>query len=75
MSLAGNESSGGMEELAELEATLTSRIAEARSVLSRADSLDEEQRAEIHAILEALRHDCESRAAAVRSLLAENCHA
>ncbi len=75
MSLAGNQSSGGLEKLAELEATLLGRIAEASSVLSRSDSLDEEQRAEIHAILEALRHDCESRTAIMRSLPTETCHA
>ena len=72
MSLAGNQSSGGLAKLVELEAGLLGRINEARAILSRADGLDEEERAEIHTILEALRHDCESRAAAMRSLPLEN---
>ena len=75
MSLAGNQSSGGLERLAELEAALLGRIDEARDVLSRTDCLDEEQRAEVHAILEALRRDCESHAHIVGAKSTEQCHA
>ena len=71
MSLAGNQSSGGLEQVAKLEATLLGRITEATNVLSRADGFDEEERAEIHAILEALRHDVESHAAIMKSLPTE----
>ena len=37
--------------------------------LQRVECLDEEQRAEVHAILEAIRHDNESQAAAVTDLV------
>ena len=75
MSLASNQPSGGPETLAEMEAALLARIDEAKEVLARADGLDEEERAEIHAILEALRHDCEAHAAMFKSLTTEDRHA
>ena len=75
MSLAASPSSGGFAELAALEKALLGRVHAAGEVLKRTECLDEEQRAEIHAILEAIRHDSESHAAVVASLPAEPCHA
>ncbi len=75
MSSAGNQSPAGLESLAKMEAALLARIDEAREVLSRADGLDEEERAEIHTILEAMRHECEAHATVFKSLATENSHA
>ncbi len=75
MSRARNQAVEGVERLAELEQTLQARIAAAGEVLKRSDSLDEEQRAEIHAILEAIRHDSVFHARFVASLPEEACHA
>ena len=54
---AGNQSPGGpAEPAAELKAAILGRIRAAGDALQRADGLDEEQRAEIQAILDALAH-------------------
>ncbi len=75
MSLAGHQSPGGLAELARLERELLGRIDAASETLKRADCLDEEQRAEIHAILAAIRHDSEFHAGVVGSLPPETHHA
>ena len=75
MSYVSDRSSGGLAELAELEKALLGRIDAADTALRRADCFDEEQRAEIHAILDAIRHDSEFHAHYVGSLGSEACHA
>ncbi len=69
MSSAEGEMSGQLERMAALENSLLSEIAAAAAELQRNECLDEEQRAEVHAILQALRHDSESHAAIVRSMV------
>lgn len=59
---------GTAGDLADLEQALLGRIHEACADLRRAESLDEEERAEIHSILEAMRHDAESHARLVHTL-------
>jgi len=49
--------------VSELEKLVCWRARAAAEQLKRVECLDEEQRAEIHSILEAIRHDSESRAA------------
>lgn len=51
-----------LKQAAELESALCGRIVAAVEQLQRVECLDEEQRAEIHAILEAMRHDSLSHA-------------
>jgi hypothetical protein len=63
MSLTPNPPPGGLEQLAELEKAVLGRVSAAAEELQRVESLDDEQRAEIHAILEAIRHESESSAA------------
>jgi len=74
MSYVSDRSPGGLAQLAELEKALLGRIDEANDALTRADCFDEEQRAEIHAILEAIRQDSEFHAHYVGSLGSEACH-
>ena len=74
MSYVSDRSSGGLAQLAELEKALLGRIDAANETLKRTDCLDEEQRAEIHAILEAIRQDSEFHAGYVSSLGSEACH-
>ena len=55
-----------------METSFLSRIHAAADDLQRVECLDEEQRAEIHAILEAMRHDSESHAAIVQFLVSRH---
>jgi hypothetical protein len=57
-----------LRQMAAREKSLLGEIAAAAAELQRVDCLDEEQRAEVHAILEAMRHDSESHAAIVEVL-------
>jgi len=69
MSSAEGEISDQLERMAALESSLLSEIAAAADELQRNEALDDEQRAEVHTILQALRHDSESHAAIVRSMV------
>lgn len=60
MSSATNQGPNQLGRLSELEAILVERIDAACLTLGRAESLDDEQRAEIHAILQAMRHEGQS---------------
>ena len=79
MSLVPDQGPGGFEKLAELEASLLGRIEASADELRHIECLDEEQRAEIHAILEAMKHDGLSHVAVIQSLAGgsaqEACHA
>ena len=57
-----------LQQIAELEKSLLWRIDAAAEDLQRVECLDEEQRAEVHTILEAMKHESESHAALVRVL-------
>lgn len=61
--------------LAELEEGLLLHIQAAEGELRRAECLDEEQRAEIQAILEALKHDGESHVSIIQALSGGPCDA
>jgi hypothetical protein len=65
MSLVEPQTAGQLRQVAELETSLLSRINAASDDLQRVDCLNEEQRAEVHAILEAMKHDSESHATVV----------
>jgi hypothetical protein len=58
-----------LRAVSELMADQVSHVLAAVEDLQRVECLDEEQRAEVHAILEAIRHDNESQAEAVTGLL------
>jgi len=72
MSSVARHSSGQWRQMAELEKGLLARVAQAQGELQRIEFLDEEQRAEIHAILEAIRHDGESHAQIVGTYISES---
>ncbi len=59
---------GHFDNAAKLEAAFLSHVSAASNELQRVECLDEEQRAEIHAILDALRHDGESHTNIVQQL-------
>lgn len=61
MSPSPNNLSPASGTIVELEQSLLWQIRAATDDLGRMDAMDEEQRAEIHAILEAIRHDREGR--------------
>ncbi|MDY7010819.1 MAG: hypothetical protein SVV80_08720 [Planctomycetota bacterium] len=79
MSSFSGRSLGRLEQVAELEAVLLGRIEDAADELRHIECLDEEQRAEIHAILEAMKHDGQAHASAIRVMengsAQETCHA
>ena len=56
------------ETAVKLEAAFLSHVSAASDDLQRVECLDEEQRAEIHAILDALKHDGESHTNNVQQL-------
>lgn len=58
-----------LRAVSDLMADQVSHALAAVEDLQRVECLDEEQRAEVHAILEAIRHDNESQAAAVTNLM------
>jgi hypothetical protein len=59
------------QRVGEIEASLLGHIDAAQADLARMECLDEEQRAEVHAILDALRHEGQAHAFAVRQLCGE----
>ena len=75
MSSAQGLTSAEWDRLAELEKGLLQHLEAAEGELQRAEDLDEEQRAEIHAILQALRRDGEDQTAIIRSLCGDAGHA
>ena len=70
MSLAESHIPRQLRQAAAMENSLLSQIDAAADDLQRVDCFDEEQRAEIHAILEAMKHDSESHSAIVQFLTA-----
>lgn len=70
-----NSSPVPFERLTELESRLLACVNDAGFTLCRAEFLDEEQRAEVHAILQALRHDGQSHLATLSALSREVAHA
>lgn len=68
MSLAESHIPGQLRHAAAMESSLLSQIHSVADDLQRVDCFDEEQRAEIHAILEAMKHDSESHSAIVQYL-------
>jgi len=79
MSVANGQTPDRWRRMAELESALLARLDAADDDLQRIECLDDEQRAEIHAILEAMKHDAVSHAAVVKALAGgagrEACHA
>ncbi len=79
MSSVSGRGLGRLKQVAELEASLLGRIEDAADELRHIECLDEEQRAEIHAILEAMKHDGQFHSSAIRALAdgsaQETCHA
>jgi hypothetical protein len=72
---AQNSSPVPFARLTELESYLLTCVNAASFTLCRAEFLDDEQRAEVHAILQALRHEGQSHLAALMALAREVCHA
>jgi len=79
MSVAKAHTPDRWQRMAELESGFLTRLDAAADDLQRIECLDDEQRAEIHAILEAMKHDAVSHAAVVKALAGgagqEACHA
>ena len=71
MSSAQDQRVPPLRQVEQLETSLLSTINAADDDLQRVNCLDEEQRAEVHAILEAMRHDSESHAATVQFLASQ----
>ena len=71
MSALDRRPQGPWRELVELERGLLAHIQAAQGALQRIECLDEEQRAEIHTILEALKHDSEFHASIVGTYIPE----
>jgi hypothetical protein len=59
---------GGLQRAAAIEQELSARVKAAVEQLQRVECLDDEQRAEIQAILEAMQHDSRSHAQLVNNL-------
>jgi len=57
--------------LGRLQSDIQVRIRAAEGELGRTECLDEEERAEIHAILQAIKHDSESHARIVGTYISE----
>ena len=72
MSSASGQKSDQFQTAAQLETDLLTRVERVRGRFERVECLDEEQRAEIHTILEALRHEGECR---LKALAGEYRHA
>lgn len=68
MSSVHSQTPGQLRQASDLETSLLSEIDAASVHLQRVNCLDEEQRAEVHTILEAMKHDTESHAATVQLL-------
>ncbi len=75
MSLAREQAPGRLVRAEELERAFLSCVDAAEDDLQRTECFDEEQRAEIHAILEALKHDGQSQAGMLHVLQGEYRHA
>jgi hypothetical protein len=72
---AENPSPVPFERFAELESHLMTSVNAASFTLCRAEFLDDEQRAEVYAILQALRHEGQSHLAILAALSREVAHA
>ncbi|HET6430101.1 MAG TPA: hypothetical protein VM389_15165 [Phycisphaerae bacterium] len=59
------------QRLGKLQTDIQVRVRAAVGELGRMECLDEEERAEIHAILEAIRHDSESHARIIGTYISE----
>ncbi len=70
MSLGQSLVPGQLQQMAAMEKSLLCCIRAASEDLQRVECFDEEQRAEVHAILEAIRHESESHSAMVQFLVA-----
>ena len=70
MSPAQGQSRSGIRDVLAMESAILGRVKTASDDFQRTDCLDEEQRAEIHAILQAIRHDNESHTLAISALMA-----
>ena len=68
MSSVCGQDLGQLKKVAELEASLLVCVEAAADELRHIECLDEEQRAEIHAILDAMKHDGLSHVAAIHAL-------
>ena len=68
MSSVCGQDLGQLKKVAELETSLLVCVEAAVGELQRIECLDEEQRAEIHAILDAMKHDGLSHVAAIHAL-------
>jgi len=68
MSSVQDHISSRLEQVVTMEKAILGRIEAAADDLMRTEELDEEQLAEIHTILQALRHEGESHAAMVERL-------
>lgn len=68
MSSVHSQTPGQLRQAANLETSLLSEIDAASVHLQRVNCLDEEQRAEVHTILEAMRHDTQSHAETMQFL-------
>ena len=79
MSSVSGQGLSRLDKAAELEASLLVHIEASADELRHIECLDEEQRAEIHAILEAMKHDGLSHVAVIQALAGgwtqEACHA
>ena len=69
MSLSETAMPGQLEQAAATERSLLWQIHAAAGDLERVECFDEEQRAEVHAILEAIKHESESHSAIVQFLV------
>ena len=60
-----------LRRLDKLQTDIQVRVRAAEGELGRVECLDEEERAEIHAILEAIRHDSENHARIIGTYISE----
>lgn len=75
MSPLDSETPVDWQRLGRLESDIQVRIRAAEGELERTECLDEEARAEIHAILQALKHDNQNHARIVGTYISEGGHA
>ncbi len=75
MSVGRQQAAEGFDRIKGLEAVLLSHVDAAADDLQRIECLDEEQRAEVHVILEALKHEGQSHTGTLEQLKGEYWHA
>lgn len=75
MSLAREQTPEQLGRVEKLEAALLAHVNAAAEDLQRIECLEEEQRAEIHVILEALKHEGQSHTGTLEQLKGEYWHA